>query len=254
MHPPVAHARRCAYWLGRYPYSLGVEMYVFVSYPKSGRTWLRVILAEIGVAAEFTHLDAGVRKTEWGKRYDQLDLPKVEGRLVFLHRDPRDTVVSFFHEMTKRQQPPLARRLRFAVQGKLPPKNLADFVRSPRFGIEKIIRFNIACRENLNTHVVSYEELRANPVDELAKIFPMIQKSDIRKAVHNNTFEKMQKREGSGYYKTNKLRPSNPEEPDSFKVRRGKVGGWRDEMDKETQEYSNRVIEEYQYFRRIADI
>ena len=67
---------------------------VCVSYPKSGRTWLRVLMADLRVSMGFTHLDAGADKKSWGKRHSNLRTPKVSQRkIIFLHRDPRDTVV-----------------------------------------------------------------------------------------------------------------------------------------------------------------
>lgn len=229
-----------------------------ISYPKSGRTWLRVMLDELGVPLDFSHLDTGAGRQEWGKHFDELETPSAEGKVIFLHRDPRDTVVSFFHEMTKRQKPSFNRRLRYALQGKLPPREMAAFVRSPRFGIEKVIRFNLACAENLDAHCVSYEKLREKPVECLSGMLAYLGYAkpahEIAAAVDRNSFARMKEREAKGVYSSSRLRPRDPNDPDSFKVRKGKIGGWREEMDPGTQAYSNALLERYRYTELLADL
>ena len=191
-----------------------------VSYPKSGRTWLRVMLLDLGINIRFTHLDTGADDNSWGRRLSDLDFPHTEDdKIIFLHRDPRDTVTSFFYEMTRRQRPNLRRTLKYWVQKRLPPKDLSDFVRSERFGIEKVIMFNLRCAENLNGLFIAYEAMR--------------------------------EREASGYYRKSYLRPRDRADANSYKVRRGKVGGWRDEMSEDAQEYSNSMLTRYRYFERI---
>ena len=56
---------------------LNSERGLMVSFPKSGRTWVRVMLDSVNCKLRYTH--------------DGSDLP-----LLFLHRDPRDTAVSGF--------------------------------------------------------------------------------------------------------------------------------------------------------------
>ncbi|ABB33912.1 hypothetical protein [Synechococcus sp. CC9605] len=87
---------------------------IFISYPKSGRTWLRMILSEIVetnklVATKtnelkFTHLLANPWFSTTNP--DKFVLPSYKKDLsVFLHRDPRDVVVSQYHQTHKRDIP-----------------------------------------------------------------------------------------------------------------------------------------------------
>ena len=46
------------------------------------------------------------------------------------------------------------------------------------------------------------------------------------KAIEFTEFENMKKMEAEDRFKTNILRPGDPSDPDSFKVRRGKIGGY----------------------------
>lgn len=234
-------------------------MSVCVSHPKSGRTWLRVMFRALEVPISFTHIDTGADKASWGKHVRKLERPQpMPQKTVFLHRDPRDTVVSFFHEMTKRNPLSPGRRLRFALQGRLPPLTMEAFVRSPRFGIEKIAAFNISCARHLDAHAVSYEEMRENPVQRLSEILEYlghsVEREKIERVVADHEFTKMREREAAGHYESNKLRPTDPRDQSTYKVRRGKVGGWRDEMDEDTRVFSAGILENYRYFERMAEL
>ena len=97
---------------------------VIVSFPKAGRTWLRMMLDELELPVAHTH--AGAKRAELPER-----TAFVDKRVVLLIRDPRDTVVSAYHQETKR------------VDQKY-PGSISDFIRDPRMGIERIIEFNLA--------------------------------------------------------------------------------------------------------------
>ncbi len=45
------------------------------------------------------------------------------------------------------------------------------------------------------------------------------------------SFENLKEKERTDYFKNSRLSPRDPADPDSFKVRRGKVGGYRDYFD-----------------------
>jgi hypothetical protein len=233
-----------------------------VSYPKSGRTWLRVMLAELGIPMEFTHLDAGADKASWGKPFTALAAPAAPGpAVVFLHRDPRDTVVSYFHQMTRRQPLPFGRKLRFTATGRMPPGSMDAFVRSTRFGIEKTVVFNLNCAEKLAAHPITYEALMADTEGVLTGVLAHlgcdVPRRRIAAVAANNTFAHMHAREARGELAEtygNKLRPLDPGDPNSFKVRRGKIGGWRDEMEPHTQDFTSTILSRYRYFERIREL
>lgn len=233
------------------------EKPICISYPKSGRTWLRMILNALNIDIEYSHLDTGADRKSWGKRFDELELPCVQReKTIFLHRDPRDVVVSMFYEFTRRQLPILnqEQRTKYETRGLMPPLALSEFVRSPRFGIEKTIIFNIRCQEKLNAHILSYEDLSTNPVEQINKLLEYLEidrsLDQINSAVVENNFSSMRKREVTGDIPANmagRLGPTDPSDPNSYKVRKGVVGGWVSEMDTETQNYVNEIIYKYTY-------
>ena len=77
-----------------------------------------------------------------------------------------------------------------------------------------------------------YEDLRNNPVETMRRAMSFIGASfdedEIRHAVEFASFENLRKLERSNYFHNAGLRLRNPKDPDTFKVRRGKMGGYRD--------------------------
>lgn len=239
-----------------------IEKPICISYPKSGRTWLRMILNTLDIDMEYSHIDTGADRKSWGKRFDELDTPSIDKeKIIFLHRDPRDVVVSMFYEFTKRQLPILdqEQRTKYEARGLIPPLTLSEFVRSPRFGIEKTIVFNIACRSNLNAFVLTYEKMAEDPIGSLVSLLGYLGVSrtyeEIDSAIQENNFKAMRKREETGDIPPNmigRLGATNPFDINSYKVRKGVVGGWIDEMDAETQRYAAEIIGKYNYQKTIC--
>lgn len=56
-------------------------------------------------------------------------------------------------------------------------------------------------------------------------------KEEVEAAVEFAAFENLKELERKNFFKNSRLAPRDPNDPDSFKVRRGKVGGYRDYFD-----------------------
>ena len=229
---------RHAQWPAR-----SIERFV-VSFPKSGRTWLRALLGaaeahrrganvEVEVArwlaqevpilagggVLFTHglSDAPDEPDE------HLDLFQryVGGhRRLFLVRDPRDVVVSYYHQKVQREDRPAG-----------VPGSLAEFVRHPRWGIDRICAFLVACRRGLRegsgpAMLLTYEELHADTAGSLARAVAFFGAADtspegLRAAVEYASFENLHRLEVA----------STPEiDPEARKTRKGRVGTHREEL------------------------
>ena len=189
----------------------GIDRFV-VSFPKSGRTWLRVLMG----AAEGANRGASLEKesAEWLRR----DAPLLAGRgvlfthalasspgelaehlelfqryiadrtRVFLVRDPRDTVVSYYFQQVKRR----------GRQYDDVPEKLADFARHPFWGVDRIIDTLNASQSAFARGpgpalIVSYELLHAQPAESLARVFrflgaPEISKDAIGRAIEFSRF------------------------------------------------------------------
>lgn len=210
-----------------------------VSFPKSGRTWLRVMLESLKLAANYTHDGSGHSRTGHIDETKPASEAFAGKSVVFLYRDPRDTVVSGYFQASNRL--------------KTYAGSISDFIRDPRHGIEKVVHFNMewlargdsCCR----FYPVTYEELLADTVGTLTRIVTFIgaerSLEAIKAVVDETSFEKMQEKEMSGefgeqYGKV--LLPTDINDPQSFKVREGIVGGFRKHLGEDDVAFCNEVL------------
>jgi hypothetical protein len=233
---------------------------VVVSYGKSGRTWLMIMLVhyyqtkfKIGSRPHrtfrklrefdrrvpnifFTHDNYVKDYSETGDSKDVYRGKKV----VLLARHPADTAVSQFFQWRNRMRP--AKRWLNRYPADLDRMSLFDFVTSQQGGVPGIIDFLNGWRGNMHKIdrflMVKYEEMRADPEGVLARIVRFIGEEPdpaaVRKAVEFASFENLRQFEEQSarrWFGSRRLKPADRDNPDSYKVRRGKVGGYRDYFD-----------------------
>ncbi len=80
-----------------------------------------------------------------------------------------------------------------------------------------------------------YEDLHAQPVGELTRAARFVglssfEPSTAAAAVEFARFDRMQQYERDDRFGCDLLQPADPDNPASFKARRGRVGGYREEM------------------------
>lgn len=236
-----------------------------VSFPKCGRTWLRVMAGKAlcekfglpekhifhsvklardsgSLPTRYTHEDSALPEEA---PLEPLETDKSryrDKRVIFLVRDPRDVAVSFYFEATKRR--------------KLFEGSISSFIRSERHGIDRIVDYFRIWIENRTIPekflLVRYEELYANPLGALRSTLeimgaPPIEEMILRKAIEYAGFENMKRFEREGRFKSEILRPADPSDPESFKVRRGRVGGFMDYLSPEDVAFCDAAM------RRLPD-
>ncbi|MFB9150287.1 sulfotransferase domain-containing protein [Roseovarius ramblicola] len=247
------------YLRGRQEYArLQQADWALVSWGKSGRTWFRVMLSRFyqlhfGLDTDymlefdnFHRLNPQAPKVlfshnnyirDYTGHRDSLDHYKGR-RLVLMVRDPRDVAVSQYFQWRYRMLP------RKKALNAYPPHgaevDVFDFVCNPDCGIPRIVEaFNTWARAipalGEDVLLVRYEDLRADPAAVLERVVSFTgldpRPEHIEAARDYADYENMKKREaskegmrGSGQ----RVKPGDEGNPDSFKVRRGKVGGYRD--------------------------
>jgi len=225
-----------------------------VSFPKSGRTWLRVMLAaslnkHYGCTEQqildsralrdlcpsvprivFTHDRANLRVGLEGnfRRFRSKDV-------IFLVRDPLDVVVSYYFQRTRRQLE------------KHP--SIEEFARSPKFGIRRVVDFMNDWYAQAPVFrsflLLRYEDLVACPVPELDRTLKFLGVEPTREVVEETirtyTFERMRSLERQRRHRW--LAPGDERDPESYKVRRGKIGGFADYLNEATCREMREIID-----------
>ena len=83
-------------------------------------------------------------------------------------------------------------------------------------------------------HLLRYEDLRANTHEELRRLLDFMQidasEETVAAAVEYSSYENMKKMESRQQFRLagGRMMPRDKDNPDSYKVRRAKVGGYRD--------------------------
>jgi len=238
-------------WAGRDSAYFGTV----ISFPKAGRTWLRVMLDHLDVSMVYTHAGGGYGVS---RHFADLPLPRASagpGKQLFLFRDPRDTVISGYFQKTKR------------TKHINDTESIADFIRDPRYGIEKIIRFNLSWLEfylgsDRATHrAINYEQLRATPAESLCVLYRYLAGREpaslrlIDDVVERTSFSKMQAQERSGEFEATYgsiLAPTDTSDPESMKVRRGKIGGYIDYMSEVDVKFCDETMKRLCFEERLS--
>ncbi len=233
--------------------------YIFASYGKSGRTWLRVMLSRYYQLAyalperilmgfdNFHKINAAVPRIffthdNYLRSYTgNLDTKKdfYDKKVVLLVRRPQDVAVSQFFQWKYRMRPNKMAMNRYPPAGS--DISLYDFVMNPDCGVPRIIDFlNLWARELpkiKNLLMVRYEDMRAEPEKQLARIveFLGMQPDDnhLRETVEFASVDNLRKLEKENYFwrSGSRVKARDPSNPHSYKVRRAKVGGYRDYFD-----------------------
>lgn len=238
---------------------------LFISFPKSGRTWFRTLWAAYWCEAagkEFDlRIESGVpgmpRMDATHDRWTHLLETSAFKRLLghglippgaarhkpkaLLVRDPRDVVVSLFFHMKKRGQ----------VNRRWKPDTLQDLVRNPDFGFAAICRLMNSWYQEWGGSdrfkLFRYEDARAEPVRVLREWlqFYGVQNVDeeaLAHAVAFSDFNAAREREAASAANDNLISARNVADGDSFKARRGKVGGFADYLDAEDIAFCDAVM------------
>ena len=228
-----------------------------VSYPKCGRTWVRVFMLEysklLGRPSRSFN-DRGlitcgdkIVKFEHGQgnwvpappRLSRMEFRREryrDRRVVFLVRDPRDVLVSSFYHLKFREN--------------IYTESLSTFVRDELVGAPKVVSFMNMWLEHQGEvgafMMSSYEELHGAPEKAFSEMLSFmgieVDQEKVLAAIDNASFDNMKKMETHGAMKEPWMQPGAKNLDKALKVRKGKIGGYRDEMTVGDMRYVNDVI------------
>ena len=250
-----------------------------ISFPKSGRTWVRLFLGkylqmaynlpnmsidELLEVQKFYTYNAKIPKIHFThgkpdgnafwltpkelkitpKRYAYL-------RVVLLVRDPKDVIVSSYFERTLRRLHKEDNGRKKMFQG-----SLQDYVYARTGSLDTILKFYRLWAENKQVPadfmLLRYEDLKNDTYYNMERLLKFTRVTIIPKlikqAIDFSSFDKMKAYEKSENVQSDRL--SNPKftNPEAFKVRKGKIGGYKDYLDSATINYiQQRIREELPY-------
>jgi hypothetical protein len=253
------------------------ELYL-VGYPKTGNTWIRYMLGRYmqmlcnlpalplfdatdswgrcekfcaGPAMQFTHHPLVWRNQQASDlTYENVVRPYSDKRVVLLVRHPLDTLVS--HWMQRKYQT----KENYSC-------SLSEFLRDMDWGIEKYFRFySLWFKHKSDVKdflLVRYEDTSSNAHQALSRLleFLAVPARDelLTQTVADSNFESMRNVELTGVvpkYRSSGLKifaTGDMNNPDSFHVRRGKVGGFRDYLEpreiSQLSDHINRNLPEF---------
>jgi len=222
-----------------------------VSFPKTGRTWLRVMLGRalqqhFGLkgrkllrytAADVHHpglprVLATHDDSPQAKRAEEIiadKRPYRRSRVVFMVRDPRDVIVSLYHHRSS-----WYRGTQSGYQG-----TLGAFLEEEIGSFDSLLRFyqvwEAARDVPRDFLLVRYEDLHTNPSVELRRVLefvgvPNVPDALIDDAIRFAAFDNMRRLERRDTLKTKALRIHDAADPNARRVRRGLVGGYTQEL------------------------
>jgi len=233
---------------------------LLISYPKCGRTWLRMMLSRAlanhlglddveylatdllgGPRGDVPHVRVSHDDNPHWKSAARLERSKRRYRdkkIILLARDPRDVVVSMYFERSRREQ--------------AYDRSLHEFLGESRGSLDTVLAYyNIWAAERRNVGefcLVRYEDLKADASAQLKRIAEFIgveiAPADIDEAVEFGSFDNMRAMETGNVLDRGRLRPRDPNDVESFKTRRGKVGGYVDYLKPDEIEWMERKIRE----------
>ena len=231
-----------------------------VSFGKSGRTWLRVMLSEAlrlrfglpdGLMLAFDNfhrLDPRVPRVffthdNYIKDFTgapESKAPFYDKPVVLLVRDPRDVSVSNYFQWKFRMKPGKKKINDYPPAGS--DIGVAEYLLSEHGGsladvIDFLNRWAAELPRIRRLHLLRYEDLRRDPESQLRALLEFIgapaDEQVLGDAVAHASYDNMKAREQRsggllGRLLGGRLRPRDRDNPDSYKVRRAKVGGYRD--------------------------
>lgn len=202
-------------YLAHLPDNYTVEDIYIVSFPKSGNTWLRFLIAnaikvhfKIEREVNFFTIQDIIPGISYSKSirnvgpFGRTDLPRILtshsqynkyfGRVLFLVRDPRDVLVSYYYHLKRNKSIP-------------DNLTLSQFIRRKDFGLSAWLSHTkswlIIDRQisGQNIQIIRYEDLHSNTYNQLKRIMELLglnlEKSELEKAILLSSFDNMRKLE-----------------------------------------------------------
>jgi len=245
------------------------EAYI-ASFPKCGRTWLRLILGtylndyyKLGLSKDeclelkkfneyHPNLPSIIVKHD-GHPQNKIpaelerDKSHLPSPTILLVRHPGDVIVSWYFAVTKRHPKIVEGQPKLAAETIPYEGTLSDFLREERGSLATYIEYLNIWGENLDRAlVIKYEDMVKCAYTEVFRANRTLKiplNHDIlTRAINKCRFDRMQKMETDRTFSADRMRVVDKDDIDTYKVRRGKVNGYFDYLSKDDVEYLQEEI------------
>lgn len=228
-------------------------MIYLVSYPKSGRTYLRYMIGkyfqlkhnlneidilDYSIYAKAYNCNDGLCFTHSTFYEDNVRIPFDNlhmKKTIWLKRNPYDTLVSFYHHVKYRKK-----QTEFSI---------SEFIRSLRFGVAPYIVFKSQCDLLDNLLVIDYEDLVDTPELFLYAILKILGETPdpdlLFKSIQLSSFDNMRKAEVSGSVNMSERSYIDKEDTRQLKTRVGLVNNYKKYLSDEDIEYIDEELHHY---------
>jgi hypothetical protein len=181
----------------------------------------------------------------WDRARGKYLIPAGELRrtqIILLVRDPRDAFVSHYVQLTR----PTA-----DASDEVKTKTAGEMLRDPLLGIGQIVRtlndWLAEFGDRPNVTLARYEDLRSRPAEQFGRVLAAIGEQQVSQkhldaALRFSEFGNMKKLEAAGAFDSKILQPGDMQDPESFNVRRGRIGGYADYLSDSDIEYANEAM------------
>ncbi|MGH9513960.1 MAG: sulfotransferase domain-containing protein [Terriglobales bacterium] len=212
-----------------------------VSFPKSGNTWTRFLLANLvypDQRASFGNLHKLIPDPEdtTKRHFDRMPRPRIikshecfdprYPRVIYIVRDPRDVVISQYHYHRKVRQ----------IEDDYPLERFVARFIAGETGLhgswgENVASWMMARNGRPDFLLLRYEDLLSDTCRELAKVARFLgmdaSSERISQAVERSSADQMRKSEKA---ESNRATLTRHSRPDISFVRAAKSGGWKHEL------------------------
>jgi len=191
----------------------------------------------------FSHDDGPHLKSPDQVETDKSSLAK--DKVVFLSRDPRDVLVSYYYEVTRRRKD--ISKAQHIFEG-----SLAEFLLHSVGSASSLLRYYQVwekARHQVGAfHLVRYEDLHEKGPETISALLNFLGIAHpiewVEQAIGSSSFGKMRDMETGGQLAGNRLRATDLSDPDSFKTRKGKVGGYAEQLAPDAIDYLNMLFQD----------
>ena len=234
-----------------------------ISYPKSGRTWLKLLVAaylsqfikqgtryienleKLCRLAHvprliFNHSGSSLNRMYINSFNNEDQIKRFKSvSVIFLTRNLEDIIVSSYYQAKFRHK---------QYNG-----SFHEFLRDDMFGVKRVIRFyqmwDVLRLDCSRFHMISYEALHENTALTLSEVLIFLGIKEPHQGAIDNAvvfcqFDNLQTLEKKRQFKNHSFRAMDTENIASYKFRKGAVGGSLEEYSDEDLEYVKNCIKD----------